>query len=503
MHRTVSYLWLMALAFAPCCGNGADPADADSEADPDAVPDPPGDPDGAESDADDGVDPWDGPDGEEDPPDEDVPVPVTWYVDDIDDGREGSGTREDPFRSLQTAVDAAAGGDSIFVSNGRYYAEAFSTIDPTCGNCADADFRAHIPITVGFHVMDKELHIGGESRSGTELYTGAGYGIYFENAGASSLENLSIRGGVRDGDGRATDAGIVVKYTTLTVRDVDVVENDNLFTGDPDPVVGIMGIAGREGAELAVSGCRIHDNSWDGIALYRSDPDVPGSGASALIVNNSIGCNTGCVNPRGRGVGIGITWDARAEIIRNRIFSYWKGIGSFGTSTVVVKNNIVINQHGWGVATADESHMEAVNNVIAFNGTAGLSAWSSTVTGAYINNIIVGNGQNPDEWVGKRTGLWMNATSDRVTLAYNDIWNNQLEDACMGGIPGGAPCTPLTFEGIDGNLSVDPLFADAASFALGTGSPLIDAGDPSILDVDGTRSDMGAHGGPDADREEP
>ncbi len=57
--------------------------------------------------------------------------------------------------------------------------------------------------------------------------------------------------------------------------------------------------------------------------------------------------------------------------------------------------------------------------------------------------------------------------------------------------------------GEDGNLAVDPGFADTTSadaavwnLNLLSTSPLIDAGDPSNLDPDCTRSDIGVYGGP-------
>lgn len=48
------------------------------------------------------------------------------------------------------------------------------------------------------------------------------------------------------------------------------------------------------------------------------------------------------------------------------------------------------------------------------------------------------------------------------------------------------------------NIFVDPMFVDEDSmdFHLQMYSPLIDAGDPNILDIDGTRSDIGLYGGP-------
>lgn len=57
--------------------------------------------------------------------------------------------------------------------------------------------------------------------------------------------------------------------------------------------------------------------------------------------------------------------------------------------------------------------------------------------------------------------------------------------------------------GTDGNLSVAPDFVDVSSadpldwdLDLLSSSSLVDAGDPAILDADGSRNDMGAYGGP-------
>ncbi|RME53032.1 MAG: hypothetical protein D6795_05965, partial [Deltaproteobacteria bacterium] len=62
--------------------------------------------------------------------------------------------------------------------------------------------------------------------------------------------------------------------------------------------------------------------------------------------------------------------------------------------------------------------------------------------------------------------------------------------------------------GTNGNISVDPRFVDttgddplAWDLHLSSDSPLIDAGDPGILDPDGSRSDIGAYGGPEGDWE--
>jgi hypothetical protein len=71
-------------------------------------------------------------------------------------------------------------------------------------------------------------------------------------------------------------------------------------------------------------------------------------------------------------------------------------------------------------------------------------------------------------------------------LAYNDLWAN-TQDAWG----------PGRIEYHEGNIHADPMFADTTDFHLQAYSPCIDAGDPNIIDVDGTRSDIGVFGGPD------
>lgn len=408
----------------------------------------------------------------------------TWWVDDLPGGR-GKGTKREPFRTLGEAINRAGDGDEIVLLPGRHRAHPEFYVDPICGNCNDEEAAQRIMVTAGWVVRDKALTIRGTSRERTILVTGAGYGIVFDGAGESVLENLTVTGGRRDQNGKATSAAVVARYTSLLVRGVDVIGNDNLYSGPgEDPVAGIIGIAGREGARLRVEGSRILDNSWDGIALYRNDPEVPDSHAEAVIVGNEIGCTSRCVNPRGRGAGVGITWDARAHIEGNLIHHYWKGIGAFGESEVSVVGNVVADQHGWGVIVTGTATMEARHNVIARNGTVGLAAWNEGVAGVFADNLVINNGWN-DEWVGKNTGIWQNAP-ESVSLQHNLVWGNTPEEVCQGGLPGADPCLPLPFSGLLGNLSQDPLLV-AGTWLPGPSSPLLGAA--------GDGTDIGLSGG--------
>lgn len=362
------------------------------------------------------------------------------------------------------ALDNALSGDTIVLKRGRYEAKAKPLTENICGNCEDP--HTVVEATVGFHIKGKSLVIKGEARDSTFLVTNAGYGILFEESYGSLLSNLTITGGMRDADGNATDAAIVARRCRVSIENVKI--SNNIHRID-SVVVGIGGIFGREGAELFILNNEIINNGWDGIALYR--------GATALIADNII--------RQGRGAGIGITWDASALVYRNRISQYWKGIGAFGDSKVVAKNNTVFENLGWGIVTTGNAFMAVENNIIFHNGNCGFAVWQETARGVLRNNIIVRNGWK-DEWVCPCVGIWMNGDPQRFPITYNNVWKN-----AAGDYEGVSDRT-----GYDGNISADPLFEDVKTFLLQKFSPCIDAGEPLIIDIDGTRSDMGIYGGP-------
>jgi hypothetical protein len=392
----------------------------------------------------------------------------TWYVDDRMDGRPGSGSASDPFPDLQRAIDAASHGDRIHLLPGRFEALPSALVEDFCGNCED--HAAAVRATVGFRILGKGLAIVGAGPEQTFLVTHAGYGILFEDARGSSLAGVAVSGGVRDPDERATDAAVVVRRADVEIRGCHIVDN---AARAENVVVGIAGIVGREGSEIVARDCLIRGNGWDGVALYR--------GATALIADNVI--------RDGRGAGVGVTWDAVATVLRNDVSGYWKGIGAFGASRAVVRNNAVHDNIGWGIIATGASWLDATNNAVVRNGNCGIAIWSPEARGRFANNVIAGNGWR-EEWVCPRVGAWADsgAAGAGFEVTHNLFWSN---------VEGSSRNLPNPV-GRDGNIEADPLLPDDGSFRPGPGSPLIDAGDPSLGDLDGTRSDIGIAGGPAA-----
>ncbi len=367
---------------------------------------------------------------------------------------------------LQAVIDYANDGDTLILAAKTFAAEPTVFIEPLCGNCQDSE--TEVEASYGFMVKGKSLVIIGRDRSASQLATNAGYGLYFEDSPDSKVLNVTITGGKRDPDGNATDAGIVVRRSRVHVENVDIRDNDHRLD---TVVVGIGGVFGREGAEIVISNCNIVNNGWDGVALYR--------GSSATI--------TDCLIKDGRGAGIGVTWDASCVAYRNEVTGYWKGIGAFGTTWVIARNNLVHDNLGWGIIATGQSYMDITNNVVHHNGNCGVAPWSTESRGRIVNNIITENGWR-ERWVCPCVGVWNygdwakwkfahNIVSGNETAEYEDIWDQT---------------------GFNGNLNEDPKFVGNGDFHLQEDSPARHAGDTLIYNLDGSISHIGLYGGPQA-----
>ena len=377
--------------------------------------------------------------------------------------------------ALSAAIASASDGDTIVLTAGLYIADPQPFVDPLCGNCTDPKTSA--AASTGFVIKDKSLVIIGAGKDSTALVTRAGYGLYIENAPEVHLSDLAITGGRRDKDGNATDAAVVVRGSRVHLDRCALAGNTHRAVIEKTPpetlIVGIGGLFGREGAEIFVSHSEIINNGWDGIALYR--------GASAVV--------TDCVIKKGRGAGIGVTWDATCVALRNDISGYWKGIGAFGTSQVVAHNNLVYDNLGWGIIGTGQSFLDAANNVVYHNGNCGVAPWSPECRGRFVNNIIIDNGWR-EEWVCPCVGVWNYGTLANWQFFNNLVWNNKEGNY--------RDMADLTGRG--GNISADPLFVGGGDFHLKPGSPAIDAGYGEITDHDGSPSDLGLYGGTSARR---
>lgn len=232
----------------------------------------------------------------------------------------------------------------------------------------------------------------------------------------------------------ATDAAIVVKRSSVVIE--DCVIRDNI--GDPEvvtaTVVGIGGIVGREGSLITAKRNHIVRNSWDGIAIYRD--------AQAVIEGNLIDGVDLARGKRiggGRGVGIGVSWNAFVSIRGNLVRRYWKGIGAFVDAQVTVEDNIVEHVATWGINLWDAGVGRPSGNFMR-NGIYDTGACGASIVrgsndppnpGRFVQNVLIRTGQDPRYDWGEpycdQVPIAQHAVAERFAVGGNLFHDNRVQ----------------------------------------------------------------------------
>ncbi len=172
------------------------------------------------------------------------------------------------------------------------------------------------------------------------------------------------------------------------------------------------------------------------------------------------------------------------------------------TDFAVVKNNwfLSIMNNGLDLGTLFYSTRNYVyNNLISALEPGHIGVFQNQY-GEVINNVITGfnYGMEPKSNCTIKNNVIMNSRLAAIGISewptlngdinYNLFYNCQM---ITGNSTSFDPDTTIYY-------TSDPMFEnkDSNNYLLQMFSPLIDAGDPNILDVDGSRSDVGLYGGP-------
>jgi hypothetical protein len=321
---------------------------------------------------------------------------------------------------------------TVALAPGEYHLTPTAAFDSTCGNCEDPDEM--IPITVGLQVSGDKVWIVGPDRGEATIYTHAGYGVFFKDCEDCGVAGVTITGGERDTAQAATDAAIVAKNATVSVFHNKIIDNIGDSTVVATGIVGIMGVCGREDSFMWIQDNQIVRNSWDGIALYR---DAEAEIEYNLVdgVDKARGREAG----GGRGVGIGITWNAKAKVSNNIVKRYWKGIGVFVDAHAVVVENIVEEVLTWGIAYWDAGKGKPwafiEDNVIYDCGACGAAITREApfrdkeAPSGFVANLIVKTGQNPKydapDYYCYQCALALHAVPERFAIEDNLFFNNR------------------------------------------------------------------------------
>lgn len=256
------------------------------------------------------------------------------------------------------------------------------------------------------------------------------------------------------------------------------VENSVIKNGQSD------GIAAQNVENLTIIKNMVSNNTSTGISCY--------SGKNSRITGNLIKDNGG------NGIkvsGAGIT-------ISNNI------IQSSGSSGLGALNaGIEMNPPG---GSYDE--YKIINNTLINNEVFGMKVnqpCEDIITVVQIvNNIVIGTNRltspgQPDKYGIPLAEQILRYGMTECDKPYTDRWSNDVikYNLFSGNTGGNKPCfywanQSACMDTFEGKVIEDPMFVSSTDFRLQPGSPAIDSGDPSIFDADGSRSDMGAFGGP-------
>ncbi len=384
--------------------------------------------------------------------------------------------------TIQAALDIAIDGDRICVEPGTYTEQL--------------DFLGKAVEVISAEGAEQTMLSGG----------GVGPVVTF----CSGEGPQTVLRGFTVTDGEATEgAGLLVQHSSPTLVDLIIRGNSAIDHGGGiaiefgEPTLVDSRIEGCEAghsgggiaagwATLYLSGVRFDDNmAFQGAgALHAGSSFVKGDN---LVFEDSFGYEAGALSAMSSDVELSHT-----VFIGNAAED---GGGLAVNESTVRGSNLIfvdnaVSDHGGGIEVTDWYEISALelHNVTILSNVAGDRAGAvdgggegvKRLTNAIIaqNTVVTGNCGGLHGW--------------EFTVRYSDAWENEPQiDVCVhwadepGNREGNTPDAPQFLD----TSGVDPSTWD---LHLDVSSPLVDAGDPTLLDPDGSISDMGAFGGPGA-----
>ncbi len=337
-----------------------------------------------------------------------------------------------------------------------------------------SSFRGNTASNDGGHI---HMHDGDLTVLDTEFSDGTAD----DEGGAMRIRSGTVTITDSTFDGHAADdrgGAIVVSGNGTVLQLLRATFTGNTATGDGAREGGAIL---NERATLSVSNSRFDGNTstFHGGAIHCTDADACEIRSSTFTNNRG---------DHGAAVALHST---SGSVVATSVFC---GNGSINSSeggailasggSASLSNNVFIANanpgDGGALFVDDGSDVTSTNNTWIANGSgAGAAIWSDAGISSR-NDLFVGN-NGSDEIAFRDRGSF--------DLHYTLFFGNTASDT------NGMVTTMISGDPL---LSWTPGSCDPADLIPASGSPAIDAGDPTLLDSDGSRSDIGAYGGPGA-----
>ena len=363
--------------------------------------------------------------------------------------------KHNPKRTILVILTLLIFNSSLLIATVRYVSHSGSNTPPYTSWVTAAD---SIMSAINISVFGDTIYVAN--------------GIYKERI--DMIDGLTLIGGGMDSciiDTR--EFPYTGEFYSLEVVDSCYLSNFGIFTYNVNQGNGIII---ESGINSVVTNCRIKE-AHNGIVIFSGSQNKP------LVYKNIIlDVTDGIITVFAQSIikeniiyarddGLVSQLNSAPTYINNTVFCEPCNTGytDFGLQSKL-KNNIFYRISGgnYGLWTYGDT---IVNNIVYGAWGDGISGASSVITNTHIEKAVIGL----DYDVGG---------GSPPVFRYNNLWDNQTNFQDF---------TPDST-----NIFVDPMFVneDSMDFHLQMYSPLIDAGDPNILDIDGTRSDIGLYGGP-------
>lgn len=345
------------------------------------------------------------------------------------------------FATIQAAIDAASGPAHICVLDGTH--EGFNTEGTSHtieGQSRDGAIIRGAPTLTSPFISLRNF-------SGTltnlTIAGGSGGAVRVFSGGSTTFSKVSVRDVSRFSDGDCS--GIIhAEGSALTLRDVSLVNNTIDCQNSTAGVLSLSGATVLDRVAVIGNFLTSNGNVRGAIFAYRS----------AVTANNVLIA--------------GNTFTGRTAGREAQTFGF-----ASETGTATLDNlTVAANSAGTNISAVSALAVYGADNTVR----NAIVAFNRSTAGAVIQFAYVG-----------------------ASVSYSDLFGNDpLRDGESNG-------TPATLTGAMGNIAADPVFVDRSSLdpsvwnlRLAPTSGARDLGDPALTDRDGTRSDMGAHGGPNA-----
>lgn len=349
--------------------------------------------------------------------------------------------------TVQAAVDAVADGSTVCVAAGTW--------------------------TENLVISGRDVRIAGLGRSRTVLDGGGAGATLAVDGSTLELARLTVTGGVADHGG-----GLDVVGSTVLLEGVTVTANLARVEGG--------GLA-ADASDVTLTDVRFTRNRSDGLGggIWLDDTALAGDHVTV----------TGNVAAGGGGLAtdnLADVWLANSHFLANKAPGPGgDGGGMWLNTTAATFENVRIagneaggeggGVYGIGAYAPHAFHNSAiVGNVAGYGGATYGAGYGHTFV--IVNTLVAFN-----------DGGMMADKFGTLDASHSVFWDNAGADV---------DATYANPIGTDGNFAADPMVVSTAGrpaqwdLHLRPGSPLIDAGDPAILDPDGSVSDIGLYGGP-------